>query len=74
MPNLGVSKSLTRSDAYLRAYAMLTTSGEQIPQALALLEEAIGRDPNYGPALALAAICCFRLCADGSSKNPEMDR
>jgi adenylate cyclase len=24
--------------------------------------------------LALAAICCFRLCADGSSKNPEMDR
>jgi TolB-like protein/class 3 adenylate cyclase len=68
------TSDLTAYDAYLRANAMLTTSGEQIPQALALLEEAIGRDPSYGPALALAAICCFRLCADGSSKNPVMDR
>ena len=68
------TSDLTAYDAYLRANAILTTSGDQISQALALLEEAIGRDQNYGPALALAAICCFRLCADGSSENPTMDR
>jgi adenylate cyclase len=65
---------LTAYDAYLRANAMLSASGDQILRALALLEVAIARDPNYGPALALAAICCFRLCADGSSEDPATDR
>ena len=65
---------LTAYDAYLRADAMLHTSGNLIPRALTLLEEAIARDPNYGPALALAAICCFRLCADGSTADTDADR
>ena len=64
----------TAYDDYLRAHAMLFASGSQIPQALVLLEHAIARDPDYGPALALAAICCFRLCADGTSEDPETDR
>ena len=64
----------TAYDAYLRGYAMLFASSEQIPQALVLLEQAITLDPDYGPALGLAAICCFRLCADGTSENPETDR
>jgi len=64
----------TAYDDYLRAHAMLFASGSQVPLALALLEQAIGRDPDYGPALALAAICCFRVCADGTSENPETDR
>ena len=68
------TSDLTAYDAFLRANAMLSASGAQIPQALALLEAAIARDPNYGPALALAAICCFRLCADGSTADPETDR
>jgi len=37
---------------YLRAYAM--SFAYQLRQALALLEEAIARDPHYGPALGLA--------------------
>jgi tetratricopeptide (TPR) repeat protein len=67
------TSDLTAYDSYLRANAMLATSGAQIPQALALLEGAITRDPNYGQTLALAAICCFRLCADGTSKDPAKD-
>ena len=63
------SSHLTAYDAYLRAYAMLFTSGAQIPQALILLEKAIALDTDYGPALALAAICCFRVCADGTTES-----
>jgi adenylate cyclase len=64
---------LSAYDAYLRAYAIVFASAKQIPQALALLEEAIARDPNYGLALAWAAICCMRLCVDGTSRDREMD-
>jgi hypothetical protein len=42
---------LTAYDLYLRAYAMFWSSA-QVPQALRLLEQAIARDPRYGPALA----------------------
>src|SRR5207237_904163 len=65
---------LTAYDAYLRAFAMMFASAKQIPQALALLEGAIERDPNYGPALAMAGICCQRLCIDGSSQDLKADR
>jgi adenylate cyclase len=68
------TSNLSAYDAYLRGYAMLFTSAKQIPQALAILEEAIAHDPNYGPALAFAGHCCMRLCLDGSSKDPESDR
>jgi TolB-like protein len=68
------TNDLTAYDAYLRAYAMMFASAKGIPQALALLEEAIARDPSYGPALAFAAICCMRLCNDGASEDPEVDR
>jgi hypothetical protein len=53
----------TAYDLYLAAYAMLWRSA-QVPEALRLLEAAIARDPNYGPALAWAAICCNRLMED----------
>jgi TolB-like protein len=65
---------LTAYDLYLRAYEMFFLSVEQIPEALRLLERAIERDPNYGPALAWAAVCCHRMCTDGSSADPEMHR
>jgi TolB-like protein len=68
------TRDLSAYDAYLRAYAMVFESATQIPRALDLLEEAIGRDPGYGLALAWAAVCCMRLCLDGSSKDPEADR
>src|SRR5215468_1416877 len=64
---------LTAYDLYLRAHAMISSSARQIPEALGLLEQAIARDPHYGPALAWAAQCCYRLCVDGSGADPEGD-
>jgi TolB-like protein/class 3 adenylate cyclase len=60
-------------DLYLRAYAMASSSA-RFPEALRLTEKAIERDPRYGPALAGAALCCFRLVQDSRSEDPEADR
>jgi adenylate cyclase len=65
---------LTAYDLYLRAYAMVWSSARQLPEALRLMEQAIARDPCYGPALAWAAQCCHRLRLDGRSEDPEADR
>src|SRR6202023_653225 len=54
------TSDLSAYDLYLRAYAMYSTH-RMMSQALALLEEAIARDPHYGPALGLAAQCCQHL-------------
>ena len=68
------TSDLTAYDLYLRAYAMTLSSARQIPEALRLLEQAVARDPRYGPALAYAAVCCYRLVRDGWSKDPAADR
>jgi len=64
----------TAYDLYLRAYAMLFSSTKEIPEAICLLERAIQREPRYGPALALAALCCLRQVYDGRSESPPDDR
>ena len=64
---------LTAYDLYLRAYAMVLSSEAQIPEALRLMEEAIERDPRYGPALAWGAFCYMRRCQDGRSQDPDTD-
>jgi adenylate cyclase len=68
------TNDLTAYDFYLRAYAMYWSSPREMSHALGLAEEAIERDPKYGPALACASICCMRLIGDGTSKEPEADR
>jgi TolB-like protein/DNA-binding winged helix-turn-helix (wHTH) protein len=68
------TEDLTAYDLYLRAYAMTLSSTRQVGEALRLLEQAIARDPLYGPALAWAAVCCFRLVGDGRSEDPAADR
>jgi adenylate cyclase len=65
---------LTAYDLYLRAHAMYWSSARQIPEALRLAELAIDRDPQYGMALAWAALCCNRMFIDGRSKDREADR
>jgi adenylate cyclase len=65
--------NLTAYDLYLRAYAMVFASARQTPEALSLLEQAIARDPRYGPALAWAACCCYQLLIDGRSEDREAD-
>ena len=65
---------LAAYDLYLRAYATFWSSARQIPEALRLLEQAITRDPRYGPELAFAANCCARLLFDDRSEDREADR
>jgi TolB-like protein/class 3 adenylate cyclase len=67
------TNDLTAYDLYLRAYAMSLSSAARVPEALRLLEQAIARDPRYGPALVWAAFCCFRLVTDGRSEDPAAD-
>ena len=67
------TNDLTAYDLCLRAYAMALSSASQFPEALRLMGQAIERDPRYGPALAYAAICYFRLVFDGRSDDPEAD-
>jgi TolB-like protein/class 3 adenylate cyclase len=57
------TNDLTAYDLYLRALPVLLTflSRERVLEALVPLEEAIKRDPRYGPALALAAVGHARL-------------
>jgi TolB-like protein len=63
------TRDLTAYDLYLRAYTMVRSSSNQIHGALHLMEQAIERDPDYGPALAWAAVCCVRLLMDGRSED-----
>jgi adenylate cyclase len=68
------TSDLTAYDVYLRAIPIVFSAAEQIPEALRLLDQAISRDPNYGPALAWAAVCCHRLVVDGRSEDRQADR
>jgi TolB-like protein/tetratricopeptide (TPR) repeat protein len=65
---------LTAYDLYLRAYAMVWSSARHIPDALRLTEQAIARDPRYGPALGWAAFCCYRLLLYNRSEDRAADR
>src|SRR6202035_5387632 len=68
------TNDLTAYDLYLRAYATSLSSTARVPEALTLLEQAIARDAGYGPALAWAAFCCFRLLNDNRSEDRAADR
>jgi TolB-like protein len=66
------TSDLSAYDLYLRAYALYST--RQVRQALALLEEAIARDPHYGPALGLAAQCCQHLATNFNAPDRDAIR
>ncbi len=56
------TNDLTAYDLYLRALPNLSSfTKDTIREALDLAEQAIARDPLYGPALALAAMCSQQL-------------
>ena len=66
---------LTAYDLYLRALAhSLSYKKNQIVEALDLLGHAIGRDPHYGPALALAAHFHRTFEVMGCAEAPETAR
>jgi TolB-like protein len=68
------TNDLTAYDLYLRAYAKHLSSESEIDQVLDLLNKATDRDPQYGPALGLAAVSHARRCMDSWSEDPKADR
>jgi TolB-like protein len=67
---------LTAYELYLRALEPSAKGWdyEQIIKVLARLGQAIERDPNYGPALGLAAICHSDLDVAGWTDDEEANR
>jgi TolB-like protein len=66
---------LTAFDLYLRALQHLNQfDGNSLSQALGLLEQAVERDPDYGPALALAAHCHQGLEVNCCAEDPVAAR
>ena len=65
---------LTAYDLYLQALAHSSGSKEALSRALDLLEQAIDRDPHYGPALANAAFCRLFIDTNGWAENRAQDR
>jgi TolB-like protein len=69
------TNDLTAFDLYLRALPHLDTFEKSgMVRALDLLGQAIERDPHYGPALALAALCHEGLEVSGWTEDPETTR
>ena len=66
---------LTAYDLFLRALAEAQSwEKEPILRALALLGQALERDPRYGPALALAASCNANLYINNWTNDLESTR
>ena len=63
-------------DLYLRALpAFWSVTKESMHEALDLLERAIERDPNYGPALGQAAVCYWHLARTwGEDPEPNQQK
>jgi TolB-like protein len=68
------TSDLSAYDLYLRACAIYFPSHRQMRKALALLEAAVRRDPQYGAALGLAGLCCTHLATDASAPDREAIR
>ena len=69
------TSDLTAYDLYLRALSnAYTWEKGTISAALDLLWQANERDPQYAPALSLAAMCQQNLHINGWTKDPETSR
>jgi TolB-like protein len=69
------TSDLTAFDLYLRALRHLDQfERDGLVRALDLLERAIERDPNYGPALAMAAHCHQGLEVNGCAEDTQAAR
>jgi adenylate cyclase len=61
-------------DLYLRAYAMMLSPARRVAEVTSLLDQAIACDPEFGPALALAAAFHMNSHAFRWSEDPEDNR
>jgi len=68
-------EDLAAYDLYLQGrYHWSRWRTEGAEKSTHYFEQAIARDPNYGPALAWAAMCCHRLLYDDRSEDRQGDR
>src|SRR5271157_5773884 len=69
------TNDLTAYDLYLRALPHFASMArEAAREAIDLLDRAIARDPGYGPALALAAMCSVQLHLNDWADSPDAVR
>jgi TolB-like protein/class 3 adenylate cyclase len=69
------TNDLTAYDLSLRGIASFWAMSKQgVIDALALFEQAIGLDPQYGQALSWAAVCQLRFHMDGWTEQPDTTR
>jgi len=71
------TNDLAAYDLYLRAYATMLSPTRNTPEVLRLLDAAIARDLDFGPALAWAGICHIwidAVDAIGGCTDPEGNR
>jgi adenylate cyclase len=69
------TSDLTAYDLYLRALPHgRSYEKDRIVQALDLLNQAVERDPRYGPALALSAWCRIQLDVAGWTNSRDTNR
>jgi adenylate cyclase len=61
-------------DLYLRAYAMLVSPARRVAEMAGLLDQAIARNPDFGPALGLAAVFHVNSHVHDWGEDPEDDR
>jgi adenylate cyclase len=64
-----IRRSTERPTSELTAYDLYLRSLVEFPHSLPLLEEAITRDPYFGPALAFAAMSCVNVINLGSGED-----
>jgi adenylate cyclase len=70
------TQDLTAYDLYLRAYHIMIASqeGERLREAALLLQQAIERDPNFGTALAAAALVRVQMDVAGWGDDPASNQ
>jgi TolB-like protein len=69
------TSDLTAYDFYLRALPHANRYGKDYAlRALDLLDQALERDPHYGPALMGAGLCHMQLYNGGWTDDPEKTR
>jgi TolB-like protein len=69
------TSDLTAYDLYLRALPhSQSQQKDRVVQAVGLLNQAIERDPQYGPALALSAFCQAQIVNNGWFEDRETTR